>query len=327
MGRIPGRAWWMAIGFAGLLSLWTADGVAAQWPPDSLTNLQVLPEDIAFRDLVQTMAGFTRALGIRCSNCHVGDEGAPLATYDFAADDKAMKLKAREMLRLVRAINDQHLEALPDRSDPPVSVECFTCHRGNRLPRTLQAELRMAYDAGGLAALVERYHELREEYYGRASYDFGTVPLADVGSELQQAGALADAEAVHALNVEMNPGEWFPQAQHASIALLNAFLRSVEEGRALYHSFGAAYDPRALSEPVINRLGYALLREDADAAVAVFRLNADAHPDSWNAHDSLGEGLERLGDRAAAVQHYRRSLELNPENQHARERLAELEGG
>lgn len=326
MGRILCTRW-AAIGIAVLLSPWTTDQAAAQWPPDSLTNLQVLPEDIAFRDLMDTMAGFTRALGVRCSHCHVGEEGARLSTYDFAADDKALKTKAREMLRMVRAINDLHLAELVERSTPPVAVECFTCHRGTRTPRTLQAELRMAYDSGGVDALVARYQALREEYYGRASYDFGTVPLADLGGELQQAGALVDAEAVHALNVEMNPGEWFPQRQHASVALLNAFVESEEVGRALYQRLADAYDPRALSEPVVNQLGYALLGRRADAAVAVFRLNAEAHPGSWNAHDSLGEGLERLGDTQAAARHYRRSLELNPENAHARDRLAELEGG
>ena len=30
----------------------------AQWPPDSIVNLQVLPEDIAFRELVGIMRGF-----------------------------------------------------------------------------------------------------------------------------------------------------------------------------------------------------------------------------------------------------------------------------
>jgi tetratricopeptide (TPR) repeat protein len=327
MGRIPLCTRSATIGLAVLLSLWTTDDATAQWPPDSLTNLQVLPEDMAFRDLMDTMAGFTRALGVRCSHCHVGEEGARLSTYDFAADDKALKTKAREMLRMVRAINDLHLAGLEERSAPPVAVECFTCHRGTRAPRTLQAELRMAYDSGGVDALVARYHGLREEYYGRASYDFGAVPLADLGGELQQAGALADAETVHALNVEMNPGEWFPQRQHASTALLNAFMESAEEGRALYHRLAAVYDSRALSEAVVNQVGYGLLPQDADAAVAVFRLNAEIHPDSWNAHDSLGEGLERLGDPTAAARHYRRSIELNPENANARDRLAELEGG
>lgn len=224
--------------------------LVAQFPPDSLTNLRVLQEDIAFRDLMDTMRGFTRALGIRCSHCHVGEEGQPLAEYDFASDEVPLKGKAREMLRMVRAINTEHLAGLGERSDPPVAVQCFTCHRGTRVPRPLQAELRLAYDAGGVDALVDRYHELRAEYYGHAAYDFGPAPLADVGT--------------------------------------------------------------------------ALVATDPDAAVTVLRLNAELFPDSWQAHFNVGAALQAAGDREGAMAAYRRSLELNPGNREARQRLEAL---
>ena len=53
-----------------------------QWPPERLQNLKVLPSDIPIRALVDTMAGFTRALGVRCTYCHVGNEAADLANAD-----------------------------------------------------------------------------------------------------------------------------------------------------------------------------------------------------------------------------------------------------
>ena len=317
----------LAAGLLVAILLSTPSPLEAQWPPDSLTNLEVLPEDIPFPELMQTMGAFTRALGVRCSACHVGEEGAPLATYDFAADDRALKRKARAMLRMVGAINGERLAGLDDRAEPPVEVRCFTCHRGTRLPRTLQDELRIAYDGGGLNALRARYGELREQYYGRATYDFGAVPLADIGGELAAAGSLEDAEAVLALNVEMNPDDRFAQRQHAAIALANALMVSPEDGGTRFRELIDAYGAGALSEPVVNRLGYGLLeRGEAAAAVAAFRLNVDAHPDSWNVWDSLGEGYERTGDIAAAIESYRRSLELNPDNDHARERIRNLGG-
>jgi len=50
--------------------------VAAQpqgkFPPDSLKNVQALPEGTTVKQLVETMRGFTRALGVRCTYCHVG---------------------------------------------------------------------------------------------------------------------------------------------------------------------------------------------------------------------------------------------------------------
>jgi hypothetical protein len=43
----------------------------------------VLPADMAVRALIDTMAGFTRASGVRYTYCHVGNEGEPLTSYDF----------------------------------------------------------------------------------------------------------------------------------------------------------------------------------------------------------------------------------------------------
>jgi len=321
----PPVPWIHALALA-LVLLLAPGSVRAQWPPDSLTNLQVLPADISIDELAPIMAGFTRALGVRCSHCHVGEESADLGTYDFASDEKELKRKAREMLRMVGEINDRHLAGLPDRNDPPVRVECVTCHHGVRVPRTLQAEALIAYDGGGVDALASRYRELRERYYGRAAYDFGDVPLADVGADLQVRGALADAEAVHALNVESNPGAWFAQWRHSQVALLRAFTElGVDAGVARYRELKARYDARAFQEGSVNQLGYTLLRRERIAeAVAVFRLNVEAHPESWNAHDSLGEGYARAGEKDLAVRSYRRSLELNPGNENAREKLREL---
>src|SRR5689334_7637653 len=102
---------------------------AQQWPPQRLQNVKVLPQDISIRALVDTMAGFTRALGVRCTYCHVGSENVTLDKYDFVSDSLAPKRKAREMLRMVSAINTDHLAKLPDRRTPAIVVTCATCHR------------------------------------------------------------------------------------------------------------------------------------------------------------------------------------------------------
>src|SRR5262245_50078991 len=86
-----------------------ASSGSAQFPPDSFTNLKVLPRDINRDTLVAMMAGFTRALGVRCTYCHVGEENRPLSTYDFASDDKPTKRTARIMLQMVHHINEEHL--------------------------------------------------------------------------------------------------------------------------------------------------------------------------------------------------------------------------
>ncbi|MCI0435089.1 MAG: c-type cytochrome [Gemmatimonadetes bacterium] len=302
-------------------------GAQGRFPPDSLINLQVLPKDIATRDLVTMMAGFTRALGIRCSDCHMGEDATPLETYDFASDDKLLKRKAREMIRMLQTINGTHLSSLEERVTPSVEVQCFTCHRGVREPRTLQSVLLQAYDAAGIDSLLAAYQGLRRRYHGRAVFDFGEVPLADIGNTLAGRGRHAEAERVYALNVEMNPSSVFARMAHANALLLVAFARSTTDGRAALSELDTRYGSAVINERLLNSLGYGLLgRRQLQAALEVFRIGVDRFPDSSNAHDSLGEGYAANGQVAEAIRHYERSLELNPQNDNARAKLRELRG-
>lgn len=298
----------------------------AQFPPDSFENLQVLSEDLDWNDLVPIMAGFTRALGVRCTFCHVGEEGRPLATYDFASDEKATKGKAREMLRMVRSINTEYLANLEERKDPPIRVECATCHRGTNEPRMLQDVLRLAYEAGGRDSMFAAYEALKERFYGRFTYDFGEVPLAELAGELVGRGALADAEALHALNVAEHPGSAFVKRQHAAIAVRRAFVEEgVTGGGTRYRDLRQEYGARMLPEGLLNQVGYALMGDGRiDEAIGAFKLNAENFPGSANVYDSLGEAYTVHGDSALAIANYERSLELNPDNQNAKEKLAEL---
>jgi hypothetical protein len=78
-------------------------------------------------------------------------------------------------------------------------------------------------------------------------------------------------------------------------------------------------------ERTINRLGYALLQEkNPSAAVVLFKLNTKVYPDSANAWDSLGDGYEATNDIQDARMAYARSVELNPNNEHAKGELVRL---
>ena len=82
-----------------------------------------------------------------------------------------------------------------------------------------------------------------------------------------------------------------------------------------------------LDEGAINNLGYRMLGEGKiDEAVAVFEMNTEAFPDSWNTYDSLGEAYAARGDIDRAIASYKRSLELNPENTNGAAQLERLEG-
>ena len=96
-------------------------------------NLKVLPQDIPGPQLLGTMKFFAQSLGVRCTFCHVGTEGQPLSTFDFASDAKPNKNVARGMIRMVKELNT-NLPMITGEADSKVT--CFTCHRGAQHPAT-----------------------------------------------------------------------------------------------------------------------------------------------------------------------------------------------
>lgn len=80
------------------------------------------------------------------------------------------------------------------------------------------------------------------------------------------------------------------------------------------------------SEKGINEVGYALMNNKrVDAAIELFKYNVELHPNSGNAYDSLGEAYYNKGDKANALNNYKRSLQLDPTNVTAKTIIAELE--
>jgi tetratricopeptide (TPR) repeat protein len=303
-----------------------AASARAQAPADTFTNLKVLPKDIAPQELRTVMGSFTRALGVRCVYCHVGEEGKPIRHEDFPKDDKLTKRKAREMLRMVNDINGTYLAKLEGRSDPPVRVECMTCHHGVPEPRTLQDLLQQSYEHGGLDSTIARYHALRDRYYGRAAYDFGEVPLADVAGRLWIGGHEADAARLDELNVEMNPNSAFAKRQHAALAIGLGFSgASADSGAAAYRTLQQRYGPAVVSEGLLSDVGHALLRQHrVEPALAAFKLEAAENPGSAGAFANLGEAYEQQDDRKLAAQAYAKALALDPANDEVRRKVEEL---
>lgn len=80
-----------------------------------------------------------------------------------------------------------------------------------------------------------------------------------------------------------------------------------------------------ISESEINSWGYDLINKDnAKDALKIFKLNTELFPEAYNTYDSYGECLLKLGDLQNAIEAYRKSLELNPNNDNAIKVLAEL---
>ena len=139
MTRLPAL---LLIASTGLFGLSVA---AAQTPPSlpaptfasfavpPYKNLKIFPADVTREQLLSNMKFFSQSLGVRCTFCHVGEEGKPLSTFDFASDAKPKKLVARKMLAMAHRINSEDF-SVTDSSK--LKVTCFTCHRGSTHPLT-----------------------------------------------------------------------------------------------------------------------------------------------------------------------------------------------
>jgi serine-type D-Ala-D-Ala carboxypeptidase/endopeptidase len=76
------------------------------------------------------------------------------------------------------------------------------------------------------------------------------------------------------------------------------------------------------SERQLNALGYGYVKTNLPVALAIFKLNVEQYPESYNVYDSYGEALFESGDNTRAIENYKKSLALNPANPYA---LAALE--
>jgi hypothetical protein len=90
---------------------------------EQFKNIQVL-KGIPADQLFPTMQFITASLGVQCDFCHV--QGA------FEKDDKKTKLKARQMMQMMFAINANNFEGHR-------AVTCNTCHNGATKPEAIPA--------------------------------------------------------------------------------------------------------------------------------------------------------------------------------------------
>jgi len=196
------------VGF-GLGALATAAGAQApgKFPPDSLVNVKVIPHSTPVIQVVGMMRNITQALGVRCQFCHVGEEGLPLARFDFVKDEKRAKLVARQMMRMVEEIN-RRIDTLPhgtDHAHQSVDVTCATCHRGVSRPVPLFQLVLEAATAAGADSAMRLYRTLRARHYGGDAYDFSESSLNIAAFRTGRAGQYDDALALLRLNEEVFP--------------------------------------------------------------------------------------------------------------------------
>jgi tetratricopeptide (TPR) repeat protein len=109
----------------------------------------------------------------------------------------------------------------------------------------------------------------------------------------------------------------FKTVQDKGIAAGVSEYRDLKARQANLYDFG---------EPELNTLGYLLLQsQKVKEAIEIFKLNVEAYPQGFNTYDSLGEAYMVNGEKELAIQNYKKSLELNPQNSNATAMLKKLE--
>jgi hypothetical protein len=78
-------------------------------------------------EFMDTMGMFSAALSLNCIDCHVPES---VGTWDKFADETPLKVKTRTMIRMVNEINKANFSGVR-------AVTCYTCHRGDTVPKIL----------------------------------------------------------------------------------------------------------------------------------------------------------------------------------------------
>jgi hypothetical protein len=123
------------------------------------------------------------ALGVTCEYCHAPRGESPRQT----ANGRPRLEVGREMIAMTASLNASVQAATGKTAREAAAVTCATCHRGVAIPRPLAEILLVTSVREGADAAIKQYRELRSQYYGRGTYDFGEDTLLSVTRRLANA--------------------------------------------------------------------------------------------------------------------------------------------
>jgi hypothetical protein len=190
----------IAIGTASSAVAQTAPAGGQPPAPPPLTNLKIYPKEIARPELIATMQGFVRQLGVQsqggCSYCHVGT--AP--QWDFASDANPKKDVARRMILMSREITAKLPEVTGKQASAITALRCATCHRGMAVPKVTEVALTDAVAKGGAASAVQQYKDSRKQ-----ALDYNENALVAYAATLVNGDKVDDALALLQANAELDP--------------------------------------------------------------------------------------------------------------------------
>jgi D-alanyl-D-alanine-carboxypeptidase/D-alanyl-D-alanine-endopeptidase len=134
----------------------------------------------------------------------------------------------------------------------------------------------------------------------------GVVVLTNSTEDIEDIG-------LHLLNPELKLRQIKPCAVYE--------LRNIIDSNGIEAAKNHFYDLKKnrpedydFSEKAINWMGYYCMEKNIHAALAIFKINAEMYPNSYNVYDSYAEALMKNGQRDLAIENYKKSVEMNPGN-------------
>jgi dienelactone hydrolase len=184
----------------------------------------------------------------------------------------------------------------------------------------------------------KNYPKNHKADYSRADGIVGYAWIARYTLEFLNAYLKQDAQAMaflkktpadvgvppHMMTVDFRVGTGIPATLDAFRAGLGK--RGFDHAPEIYAAMLKDQPDFKLDEGAVNHWGYNLMgKNHLPEATELFKLNVQVFPDSWNVYDSLGEAYMKAGQKQLAIDNYKQSLELNPANDNAKEKLKVLE--
>ena len=197
--------------------------------------------------------------------------------------------------------------------------------------RRILADTHMEELNGSSGTLYSYIHDLaRGDVYIYNFHDYDHVVKLNIHEELKKGEHVI-------LISSLFPYETFAAHNYRATYVTTMMLRKAlqdgvtgEDGAIAFLEALNAPEPNParyrLGEEYLNAAGYALISYDKlNEAIELFNFLVEEYPQSANAYDSLGEAYMKAGNKELAIENYKKSLELNPDNQSAKHMLEQLQ--
>jgi CubicO group peptidase (beta-lactamase class C family) len=173
--------------------------------------------------------------------------------------------------------------------------------------------------------------------YPTTGAPFELLPISETtfarrGSPLKYEFQKTDADAAAYTGVRIFSGGGGANAPRISADELTPFeimmSGKVDEAMARYQQIKKETPQnQSINQGRLIGDGYNFMQEGKlNEAIALFKVAIDLYPKATDAYDFLAEAYETKGEKALAIDTYKKSLEVNPQNANARAKLKKLAG-